>query len=88
MKKTITALAFMALIMGNAQDNLTQESIKGMLVYNQGQVIQLAEAFDEGQYDWRPSEGVNSVREALLHVAGANYFLATKLGFAPPADVD
>jgi len=28
------------------------------------------------------------VGEALLHVAGGNYFLASKLGFAPPEDVD
>ena len=48
----------------------------------------MAEAFSEDQYDWRPTEGVNSVREALLHIAGGNYFLASKMGFAPPEDVD
>jgi len=37
--------------------------------------IGLAEAFDEGQYDWRPMEGVRSVREVLsLAVAEANLF--------------
>jgi len=50
--------------------------------------MQLAEAFSEEQYDWRPMEGVNSVGEALLHVAGGNYFIASKMGFAPPEDVD
>ncbi len=54
----------------------------------QGQVVQLAEAFDEGQYDWRPQEGVRSVRESLLHIAAANYFLASKMGHTPPEDVD
>lgn len=71
-----------------AQDNLAQATIKGVLTGNQGQVVQLAEAFSEDQYDWRPSEGVSSVGEALLHVAGANYFLAMKMGFPPPDDVD
>ncbi len=71
-----------------AQDNLTQTTIQAVLTGNQGQVIQLAEAFSEEQYDWRPSEGVVSVGEALLHVAGGNYFLASKMGFAPPEDVD
>ncbi|KAG1650567.1 Delta-1-pyrroline-5-carboxylate dehydrogenase, mitochondrial [Nymphon striatum] len=52
------------------------------------QVIQLAEAFSAEQYDWRPMEGVNSVGESLMHVAGGNYFLASKMGFPPPADVD
>ncbi len=71
-----------------AQDNLAQSTIQGVLASNQGQVIQLAEAFSEEQYDWRPSEDVVSVGEALLHVAGGNYFLASKMGFAPPEDVD
>ena len=72
----------------HAQDNLAQSTIKGVLEGNQGQVIQLAEAFAETQYDWRPTEGVSSVGEALLHVAGANYYLASKMGFPPPEDVD
>lgn len=71
-----------------AQDKLAQATIQGVLTGNQAQVIQLAEAFSEEQYDWRPAEGVNSVGEALLHVAGGNYFLASKMGFAPPEDVD
>jgi len=74
--------------MGFAQDNLAQTTIQAVLTGNQAQVIQLAEAFSAEQYDWRPSEGVNSVGEALLHVAGGNYFLASKLGFPPPEDVD
>lgn len=71
-----------------AQEGLTQNSIKAVLTGNQLQVIQLAEAFPEDKYDWRPAEGITSVGEALLHVAGGNYFLASKLGFAPPEDVD
>lgn len=72
-----------------AQEDMTvQNSIQGMVGFIQGQVVQLAEAFDESQYDWRPTEGVRSVRESILHIASANYFLASKMGYAPPEDVD
>ena len=82
----ITVLSFGAMSAQN--DMLVQGTIKGILQQNQGQVIQLAEAFSEDQYGWRPMEGVNSVGEALLHVAGANYFIGSKMGIAPPEDVD
>ncbi len=70
------------------QNNLSQETIKGMVLRVQEQVTQLAKAFDEKQYDWRPAEGVRSVRESLLHIAVANYFLASKLGHPAPENVD
>ncbi len=88
MKKLILIVALLATFMNYAQDNLTQGTIQAVLQGNQIQVIQLAEAFSEEQYNWRPMEGVNSVGEALLHVATANYFLASKLGFPPPEGVD
>ena len=88
MKKILALCLLLASGLTYAQDNLAQSTIKGVLTGNQAQVIQLAEAFSEDQYDWRPAEGVNSVGEALLHVAGGNYFLASKMGFAPPEDVD
>ncbi len=87
-KLAVAALIMMTTAITYAQDNLAQRTIQEVLASNQKQVIQLAEAFSEEQYDWRPTEGVNSVREALLHVAGGNYYLASKMGFAPPEDVD
>ena len=51
-------------------------------------IISLAEAFGEDQLDWRPAEGIRSVKESILHVAGANYFLAGKLGLKKPAGVN
>lgn len=89
MKKLFSLLCmFLAIGLTYAQENLTQNTIQGLLKGNQDQVIQLAEAFSEDQYDWRPMEGVNSVGDALLHVASANYFIGSKMGFAPPEDVD
>ncbi|MEP3373588.1 MAG: DinB family protein [Maribacter dokdonensis] len=87
MKKLLFTLLLTSCI-SFAQDGLTQSSIQAVLTGNQLQVVQLAEAFPEEKYDWRPAEGISSVGEALLHVADANYFLASKLGFAPPEDVD
>ncbi len=48
----------------------------------------LAEAIPADKYDWRPAEGVRSVKESILHVAGANYFFATLLGTAIPEGID
>lgn len=87
MKKLLFILLLTSCI-SFAQDGLTQSNIQAVLTGNQLQVVQLAEAFPEEKYDWRPAEGISSVGEALLHVAGANYFLASKLGFAPPEDID
>ncbi len=90
MKTNLILAAFMiaSVFSTTAQDKLAQTTVQAVLEGNQAQVIQLAEAFSEEQFDWRPAEGVNSVGEALLHVAGGNYFLASKMGFAPPTDVD
>lgn len=89
MRKLLLLAALVSLGTLTAQeDMLVQGTIKAILQQNQGQVVQLAEAFSEDQYDWRPMEGVNSVGEALLHVAGANYFIGSKMGVAPPEDVD
>lgn len=70
------------------EEGTVQNSITSLVTFVQGQIMQLAEAFDESQYDWRPAEDVRSVREAILHTAAANYFLASKMGHASPEDVD
>ncbi|NNE75858.1 MAG: DinB family protein, partial [Pricia sp.] len=88
MKKVSVLMMFLATIMMYGQDDVVQNSIKGMLAYNQGQVLSLAETFTQEQYDWRPMEGVRTTGESILHIAGSNYYLASKLGFPPPEDVD
>lgn len=70
-----------------AQD-LAQSSIQAMCSRNQEQIVSLAEAFTEDQFNWRPAQGIRSVGESILHVAQANYFFAMKLGFEVPEDVD
>ena len=51
-------------------------------------VMQLAGAFSQEQYDWRPAEGVRSVSEAMMHVASANFFFASMLGAETPKGIN
>ena len=48
------------------------------------QYLMLADAMT-GKYGWRPGEGVRSVGEVFMHVAGANYMVPTMAGVQPPA---
>lgn len=50
--------------------------------------VSLAEAMPWDKYSWRPGEGVRSVCEVFLHIAGANYLFAAPLGGKTPATVD
>lgn len=51
-------------------------------------LVALAEAMPAEKYGWRPGEGVRSVGEVFLHVAGGNYFIPTLWGAKPPAGID
>ena len=50
-------------------------------------LIALAEATPADKFTWRPAQGVRSVSEVFMHVAGGNYFLSTFLGVKPPEGV-
>lgn len=50
-------------------------------------LMSLAEAIPADKYDWRPAEGVRSVSETLMHVAGANYFFGSQFGAEMPENV-
>ncbi len=51
----------------------------------EGKLVGLVDAIPEEKYDWRPGEGVRSVREVIMHVAADNYFLPTFAGMDAPA---
>lgn len=51
-------------------------------------LLALAEAMPAEKYGWRPAEGVRTVGEVFLHVAGGNYFLPTLWGAKPPEGID
>ena len=55
MRRLVLVVALLSVGLMTAQDDLlVQGTIQGILQQNQGQVIQLAEAFSEDQYGWRP----------------------------------
>lgn len=47
----------------------------------------LAEAIPAESWDYAPSDEVRTVSEALVHVAGANFFLAQSLGVPAPEEL-
>lgn len=51
------------------------------------QLTSLEQAMPQAKFTWRPAKGVRSVAELYLHVAGAIYFFAGKLGREAPQDV-
>ena len=51
-------------------------------------VVSLAEAFPQEKYTWRPAEGVRSVSEVFLHLAGGNFGFPTLWGAQPPAGIE
>lgn len=51
-------------------------------------IVQLADAIPEDMYSWRPSVGIRSVSESMMHVAAANYFFPTLLGGSMPEGVN
>lgn len=56
--------------------------------FTTGKIIQLAEAIPADKYTWAPAEGIRSVEKTILHIAGANYMLGSKLGAMVPEDID
>jgi uncharacterized damage-inducible protein DinB len=50
--------------------------------------VRLAEAIPAEKYSWRPGEGVRSIGEVFLHVAGANYGLYKNVGAKPPEGIE
>lgn len=38
-----------------------------------------------GKYAWRPAQGVRSVSEVYMHIAGDNYVIPLMIGIKPPA---
>jgi uncharacterized damage-inducible protein DinB len=44
------------------------------------QIDQLADAFPQEKYSWRPADGIRSTSEVLMHVARANFLLLQSAG--------
>lgn len=89
MKKILFFVACALPLTMMAQDEATfQSDFAGMIEFNSGRVLSLAEAIPAETYDWQPSEGVRTVGQSMMHIASANYFFGMKMGAAPPEGVD
>ena len=51
----------------------------------QKKIIDLATAMPAEKYSWRPAQGVRSISEVYMHIAGGNYYLASFVGAKMPA---
>jgi len=51
-------------------------------------LVDLAQAVPAEKYGWRPGDGVRSVSEVYMHVAGANFMLPSLMGVKPPEGID
>jgi uncharacterized damage-inducible protein DinB len=58
------------------------------IAYYEQRFTRLAEAMPVEKYPWRPGEGVRSVGDVYIHIAGGNYGVARVLGTPFPAGVD
>lgn len=48
--------------------------------------VQIGGAFSDEEYDWRPMDGVRSVREVLVHVSADNWYGPALMGIEAPED--
>lgn len=86
---TITRIAFLCAVSACAfgQSPGVQSDILANLEATQKKVVSLAEAIPADKYTWRPAEGVRSISEVFMHIAGANYMIPSALGVKSPGTV-
>ena len=54
----------------------------------QKKITDLAQAVPAEKYTWRPAEGVRSISEVYMHIAGANFLFPSFVGHKSPAGLD
>jgi uncharacterized damage-inducible protein DinB len=89
MKRAIATFVLVILLAAPAalaQANAREEALRNFSDAGD-KAVRLAEKMPADQYTWRPGEGVRSVAEVYLHMAGGNFSLARRLGADPPAGV-
>ncbi len=59
----------------------------GEWAYVSKQLVALAEAIPAENFGWRPAPGVNSISEAVMHIALANFYLLNVTGVKMPAEI-
>jgi len=67
-----------------APNGAFRDEVLGRLDTLQERIVSLAEAMPQDKYEWRPADGVRSVSELYVHIAGANFGLAGTFGATAP----
>lgn len=78
----IAILMVMAASMAIAQERPggIRGDVIGQVEFAGGRIMDLAKAIPAEKYGWRPAEGVRSIGEVVMHVAGGNYYLLGMAG--------
>ncbi|HEY6952667.1 MAG TPA: DinB family protein [Bacteroidota bacterium] len=68
------------------------KGLRGEMIANangvEAKVLDLVKAMPDDKFSWRPEEGVRSVSEVFLHIAGANYLFPSFVGVKMPEGMD
>ena len=86
----VVVLALFLVLPASAQDDDNTAFIENYTKDFDGaskKLTDLAGAMPADMYGWRPAEGIRSVSEVYMHVADANFGLASALGVDMPTDV-
>jgi uncharacterized damage-inducible protein DinB len=93
MKKLVPllALAVLVLVSSAASAQTPVSGFKADFYFQQAgvekEILGLAEATPAEKFAWRPAEGVRSVSEVYMHLAGANYLLPSFAGAKVPEGI-
>ena len=93
--KLFCSVLFAALVLSSgalrAQDKAAPAGFRGACLADlksyEEKIEGLAEAMPADKYSWRPAEGVRSVSEVFVHIAGANYLFPSFAGVKRPDDL-
>jgi len=85
MVAAVMAAALFLPSLGAAQTPSLQESQVADIETMKDKFIGLAQEFDESQYDWRPMDGVRSVRDVLGLIIAECHVFPVAWGHEPPA---
>jgi uncharacterized damage-inducible protein DinB len=89
MKTNRIAIAALVCLAAGAASGQEPKGVHADLLKNlddtQKKIVSLAEAVPADKYTWRPAEGVRSISEVFMHIAGANYMIPAGLGVPAPS---
>jgi hypothetical protein len=83
----ITVLTRSVVYCQTGEQSVQKEAL-AFLGFNEQEITSLSKAIPEDKFSWRPAEGVRSVSEVLMHIAGSNYYILMNMGIAPPPSID